>query len=290
MKIGQFFAVALAILLSALAVFPASAIDEYDPILIHACDSIFGKFVVDNSNRTQGTASLRMNLSSAGSFVCEYSIRQPLDLSEADTLALDIYLPNPSVLSKFNSLYLELTSSGTCDHQEIAWVLATIPGTPDDEHPGWVTLYLYFEEGRFTDGKPDYSAINYMRIFGFYDASLVESGDYFLVDNIRACTTGGQDYSGLGFDDYKLSNPDVNIRIPGQTRPELTERDEGITITSGLIRGQTYNPDTPGSDDHPTDPVENEHTVLYIAVSVGIVVLILFLTIAVTLKKKKKAS
>jgi hypothetical protein len=103
---------------------------------------------------------------------------------------------------------------------------------PDKLQTGWNTLYLYLSDSYVTDGECDLSAINYIRIFSFFDGAALK-GETIKFDNIRMIYTGGYDYSDISLDFYRGDNLDKDIVIEGQPAPDLANRHSNVTTAVG---------------------------------------------------------
>jgi hypothetical protein len=203
--------------------------EEENVTLLHDCNTAFGLFKVDRDPDVGNCLTYRFD----GSAVDFASAVQfpPKDASDADTLAIDIYFSDLDMIAYIDQLYLEITSSGTCDHQENAWPIQSLL-KPDKMQPGWNTIYLYLTDSYVTDGSCDLSAINYIRIFSFFNAKKLV-GETIKFDNIRMIYTGGYDYSDISLDFYRGDNLDTDIRIEGQQAPDLANRHANITTAVG---------------------------------------------------------
>lgn len=86
---------------------------------------------------------------------------------------LNVYIEDTSILA--GNAFLELSSSGRCDINEISWGL-------DNSlfKNGWNELMLPVSDGMFTGGEPDFSAINYLRIYIFTNGK-----NLMRLDNIK---------------------------------------------------------------------------------------------------------
>lgn len=226
--IKKVFCILIALLLISNLTFFAIA-EEEDVTLLHDCNTAFGTFKLDNDDE-KGKCVAHAFTASQSSFANSASFKA-LDASDADTLAIDVYLSDPAMMAGISEMYIEITSSGTCDKQENAWpVHAALKSSKIQA--GWNTIYLYLNESYETDGGCDLSAINYIRIFSFFDGAAV-SGETIKFDNIRMIYTGGYDYADLSLDFYRGDNTNINIYIEGQDEPDLENRHANITMAVG---------------------------------------------------------
>ncbi len=159
----------------------ADAAEENDGkgILFAGCnntDKVTGVTVSEETHKS-GSGSWAFTL---GSHQIVYT-PDPVDASKYDSLEFDLYIADGAQIEglKTDNSFLELTSSGSCDHQEIAWNISKILG--DDAKEGWNHVTLYFAEAEVTDGEIDLSAVNYMRFFNVSNAHTTEG----FIDNIR---------------------------------------------------------------------------------------------------------
>ena len=203
--------------------------EEKDVTLLHNCDSSFGSFRLDKDSE-RGSCIAHTFSAGTDSFANQTQFK-PIDASEGDTLAIEVYLSDPAMLANIRELYVEITSSGTCDKQENAWPLHSVLKSGKVK-AGWNTIYLYLNESYETEGACDLSAINYIRIFGFFDGKAI-SGETIKFDYIRMIYTGGYDYADLSMTFYRGDNTNVDIYIDGQNDPDLENRHSNITMTVG---------------------------------------------------------
>lgn len=204
--------------------------EEEDVVVIHDCNSSFGTFRVNKDSERGNCLALEFH-AGMKDFANQCSFTRPIDAEGMDTLAMELYLSDPEMLRHIQQLYIEITSSGTCDKEENAWP-AQMLLNPNKLQPGWNTVYFYLNDSAETQGKCDLSAINYIRIFGFLDGAALE-GEILKIDDIRMIYTGGYDYADLDMDFYRGDNLDVDITIKGQEKPDLTHRHDHITMIGG---------------------------------------------------------
>ena len=203
--------------------------EEKNVTTIYPCDASFGSFVVQND--PQRGKCLSMSFYASGRDFANSVNFAPANAAGCDTLAMEIYVSDPAMLAGITVMYVEITSSGTCDYEETAWAAHSVLSTAKLK-AGWNTVYFYLSDSGATNGDCDLSAINYFRIYGEYKGSVL-AGQVLKIDDIRMIYTGGYDYSDLSFEAYRGDNPTVDIRIEGQAAPDLANRNGSITVAVG---------------------------------------------------------
>ena len=212
---------------SVLAALPARK--ESGVVELYDCDRTFGGFSKDTSKKVEGTASLTVTLN-ATSFAAGKTLDKAVNISECDSIAFDLYVSDVEKAASLQGMYFEISSSGQYDVDEYQWDVSAM--LRDDRlEEGWNTIYMDFGTSH-KSGECDLKAINYFRFYTFQNAA--SAGLTIKLDNIRACYTGGEDYSDLNMDFYNGDNGDKDVIIQGQPVPDLDNRDEGITKTEGL--------------------------------------------------------
>lgn len=248
-------------------------------VAIFSCDTKIGQMVVDTAKKTEGGASLRLPMNNSGFKFASSINGLNVDISQADTLAIDFYLSNPQkIVPAISEMTLELTSSGTFDNAEIAFYLQTVLKAQLSEmKSGWNTVYVYFDSAGRTS-KPDevdLTNINFMRFFGTFNERDGLSGELLLIDNVRVCYTGGPSFDDLeNLIQFKGDNSDVTVEVSGIVRPNVNDRHNEITISEGgkldeservVVTGNSLKQPSisVNPDEHPTSPstpdVGNEH-------------------------------
>jgi hypothetical protein len=222
-------ALLLAALMVALFCTPMAARKEEGGVLIHDAETRFGSFMLDSTEQTEGKTSLSTRLS-GDSFVAECKLRNEIDISDNDTVAIDLYISDVEKVAGISSMFFELSSAGKCDEDELQWEFVGQLRS-DQLEDGWNTVYLDIGVASVL-GTFDDMAVNYLRFYTFYSGAA--SGLTIKLDNIRACNTGGEDFSDMELDAYQGDNGDVDVIIQGQAAPDLSRRDEGITRPSGI--------------------------------------------------------
>jgi hypothetical protein len=91
-------------------------------------------------------------------------------------LRMSFYVSDASEIDLSKEGCIELTSGGVHDRQEVAWDIDSL-----NIHTGWNELDLKLSKGRLTDGGPDLSSLNYIRIYHLG----IKGEVTFKLDNIR---------------------------------------------------------------------------------------------------------
>ena len=138
---------------------------------------------------------------------------QTFNVDDADYLYVRFYVEDADALTGNGSI--EITSSGTCDQQEYSWN----PFTYGVE-TGWNELELYIWEGGETGGTPDFTKINFFRIYLFTDGANALAVDYV------GFGAEGEDFSGIA--------TDIGEIVKEEVAPENSLKDsaEGDTLTT----------------------------------------------------------
>ncbi|MBQ7337403.1 MAG: hypothetical protein IJW40_03005 [Clostridia bacterium] len=223
------FILLIAVLTVAMFCTPMAARKESNEVLLHDADTKFGNFTLDSKETTEGSYSLSVTLN-GDSFVAENILRDEVDITDCDTVAIDMYISDVDKLAGINTIYFEVSSAGKCDEDELQWEFSgQLRDTKIED--GWNTVYL--DLGTATQANEfDQTAVNYIRFYTFFGSEA--SGLTLKLDNIRACYTGGEDFSDMELDAYQGDNPDKDIVIAGQQVPDPTNRDQEMTKTAGF--------------------------------------------------------
>ena len=166
---------------------------------IFSCDTLPGgrnNYTVSADDAQEGEGCLVLEVGDGK--VNEMLPEEPVDGSEYDTLEFELYVSDLAIFDLFagsgkNSGF-ELTSSGTCDYQELSWTLAQIRDCHAGEElvVGWNHVILPLATATIREagggtviedlvGQLDPSNINYLRFFMVND----QAGDIVLkLDNI----------------------------------------------------------------------------------------------------------
>ena len=221
--------IAIACLAAAVCV-PMAARVETDVVMIFNADARFGGFTLDTKEMTEGSGSVSVKLS-GDSFVASYNLKDTVDITGCDTVAFDMYIDDVEAFREgVRDVFFELSSSGTCDKDELQWSVGSSIKEMNLED-GWNTVYM--DIGVATEANDfDETEVNYLRFYTFHGG--VATGLVIKLDNIRACVTGGEDFSDMKLDAYQRDNSDVDIIIEGQPVPDLDNRDADITKTVGF--------------------------------------------------------
>ena len=208
---------------------PMAAREESDAVLLFDAEKAFGSFSLDRNEMTEGDASVSVKLSGEA-FVAGYTFPRGVDITGCDTIAIDIYVSDLDKVAALSNVFFEISSSGTCDKDELQWEFAAQLKDANFEE-GWNTVYL--DLGVATEANNlDETAINFIRFYTFHSAAA--NGLVIKLDNVRACVTGGEDFSDMELKAYQGDNSDADVIIQGQSAPDLTKRDEGITKVAGM--------------------------------------------------------
>ena len=187
--------------------------------LISACDSLAGwstKAEVDKENKSQGTGSLALTLTdevkdgnvlfqfkAADTKTTSYDIT---DIIGIGGLYLDVYFATEEDAATLGALSvcIEVTSSGSCDKEEIASVFKLADLCKKGLTKGWNELVIPFSSltGK-TGGDLNTANFNYVRIYTQGNSTPVACGEgiTFNIDNLRLWD--GND--GSEIDSYKFT-------------------------------------------------------------------------------------
>jgi hypothetical protein len=277
-----------ALMLVGMLCLPVSAArKETGVVVLHNGDKGLGTFSSQKEVVNEGVGALNVKFN-GGSFVNSHTFYEE-DVSETDALAMDIYVPDLAALDLINEFYVEVSSSGTCDVNELQWTVlpAIKENAVEDE---WFTVYLLNGSATETSDPFDDTAVNFMRIYAFYNAGPINNMNIY-IDNIRMCFVGGEDFSELNLDAYQGDNSKVNVEISGQTAPDLSKRDESITVVQGLSKNDTSSDekpvDTEQTPEAPEEPKEENFNFLFL-IPVAAAVVIAVVAVVVVVSKKKK--
>ena len=264
---------ALLLILASLAalVLPVSAArKETNVIVLNDCEEKFGNFTLDTVEPAEGDGCVSFATKSA-SFANAYNF-DPVDLSQCDAIAFEIYVSDASLVAHFGQLCFEITSAGVCDDQELAWHLHTSLSTGLEE--GWNTVYLSFNDGVPSGDPIDLTRVNYFRIFALEIDSSVKS-EKIMFDNFRAAFTGGYDYSGMKIDGRSGDHKGENIVIAGMEEPDFASRTPG-------------NAADPAETDPADEPGEMDASLLPVILGCSGAAVVIVIAVLLAVKKKKK--
>ena len=178
--------------------------------------------VADTANKKQGTASIQyqVNLPEEVHLVSQKQY-EPMNAKGATHVEMDVFVSD--LLAFRHSQYaiqFEITSSGTCDHQEYSWSL--------DEYvlqEGWNHIRLPISAAKTCDGAPNMTAVNYLRFHTLNIAQVKNNVWTFRVDNIYFSTPKAIENMALGatfIRGDKPENPPVNPPEDGEQKPPVT--------------------------------------------------------------------
>jgi len=178
----------------------AVKIPEYRTTLVEGCDTVEGWTggeapyaappTLDTAVKKQGAGSIRytVNLPGESHLVSQKVYAAPINVKGASYVEMDVYVSDISVFENCRyAVQFEVTSSGTCDHQEYCWSL--------DEYitkSGWTHIRLPIEAASICagagkpelTGQPDLGRVNYFR---FHTLGITQASNnqlVFRVDNI----------------------------------------------------------------------------------------------------------
>ena len=195
--------------------------DNENPHLktISACDSLAGwstKATVDKDIKNQGTGSLALTLSDEikdGNVLFQFKAAETkttsydiTDIIGVGGLYLDVYFASEEDAATLGALSvcIEVTSSGTCDKEEIASVFKLADLCKKGLTKGWNELVIPFSSltGK-TGGDLNTANFNYVRIYTQGNSTPVACGEgiTFNIDNLRIWD--GND--GSEIDSYKFT-------------------------------------------------------------------------------------
>lgn len=116
---------------------------------------------VDTADKKQGEGCLSGTGTGVGLFTRVWDTPVDAKVShQKGGLHLWLYLSDATALDLNAEGALEVTSAGTCDKKEYAWYLSGM-----GLQTGWNELWLPFSKAGVTGGRPDLTAMNYLRIY-----------------------------------------------------------------------------------------------------------------------------
>ena len=178
--------------------------------------------VADTANKKQGTASLQFQVTLPEEIhLVSQKNYEPMNVTGATCVEMDVYVSDLDAFrhSKY-AIQFEITSSGTCDHQEYSWSL-------DDYvfQEGWNHIRLPMAAATTCDGTPNLGAINYFR-FHTLDITQAKNNVWtFRVDNIYFSAPKAIENMVLGATLIRGDepvNPPVNPPDDGEQNPPVT--------------------------------------------------------------------
>ncbi|MBR5798037.1 MAG: hypothetical protein IKY29_03690 [Clostridia bacterium] len=180
----------------------------------------------DTANKKEGAASLcfQLNIPEEPNLVSQ-KVYEPINATGLTYVEMDIFISDVNVFknSKY-AIQFEITSSGTCDHQEYSWSL-------DDyvTKNGWTHISMPVTDATNCDGVPNLAAVNYLR-FHTLNITQASGGVFtFRVDNITFVTIkqGNAPYGATPIvrepdvDDPPTENPGIDV--PGIDQPGVEQ-------------------------------------------------------------------
>ncbi len=152
-------------------------------------------YSVDTENAQEGTGCLTFNV--AKGQVNEMKLANPIDGTGFDTLEFDLYVSDVGLFDLFGANGMnsgfEITSSGTCDNQEISWKLSEMKASNEGAEivVGWNHIILPLDTGVVREaggndaslnGPFDISRVNFIRFFMVNETA--DTGIVAKIDNI----------------------------------------------------------------------------------------------------------
>lgn len=175
----------LLLLPAALPVSAAGDVKERSK-MIYDGDVPFGDGTADTAIKTQGAASNSFLLQG---FCVQALTGIDLDISDYDTLEMDIWIQTADFFTLLFQSQFELTSSGTCDVNEMSWNTQRFADylTDGSAKVGWNHVAIPFFTASETGDKIDLHHVNFMRWYFVQTEGIVpEEGLIVKLDNVRA--------------------------------------------------------------------------------------------------------
>lgn len=270
----------------------AVRIPEYRTTMVESCDTVDGWTgnhapyaaapVLDTAVKKQGSGSLRytVTLPEEVHLVSQKVYATPINAKGAAYVEMDVYLSDVNVLKNCGyAIQFEITSSGTCDHQEYSWSL--------DKYitkSGWTHIRLPMDAAGACigtnpelAGSLDLSRVNYFRFHTLNISAASGNQFVFRVDNISF---------SFPKEKTELVYGVTPIRMDGDNG------DSGENNNGGNGAGQDPVPDIPGPGDTTDANKEKELRARQTAQRAKILLLIMTFfviaidVVAVALKRK----
>ena len=142
-----------------------SADQSAQKLVLHSCDSTdkIGKATLNTDATYVKEGSASLIAPARGQEKLLINLDTPLDVSAYTEGYLHMWVYAEDA-SRLHWGQIELTSSGTCDHEEIGWLVTTYI-----KKDGWNELYLPLATASKTGGDFDATALNYLRLFIIWD-------------------------------------------------------------------------------------------------------------------------
>lgn len=145
--------------------------DDYESgtvTVMDSCDDAagwttdFGEAVaVDNSTQVEGSGCITATGHGVNLFTKKFETPVFARVSfRKGHLKMRLYISDINAIDLTKEGSIEITSSGTCDHEEMAWYIAKL-----NLHQGWNDLDLKLSGAGITGESPDLSRMNYIRIY-----------------------------------------------------------------------------------------------------------------------------
>ncbi len=137
------------------------------------CNEPFSGWTVDREYEIGGSACLSRTVGTGFTGGTSFA---PVDAEDMDTLSFWIWVSDPSFFTlPYRGASLEISSSGTCDVNELAWSLPEIGRhCIGGVKTGWNLVLLPLSEGYRTGGDIDLHAVNFLRLYCYEPAQPVE--------------------------------------------------------------------------------------------------------------------
>ena len=182
--------------------------DEHS-VPLFGCNAALAEYKIDYDDKKSGASSLYYKLgtwtevdkttgeeveyeqkgTSGFQFTTEkYAGEKSVDASGMDTLEFWFWVSDIDALmaAGFADTGLELTSSGSCDQEEVCWRLIEHIMPQVTENSTWTKIRLPLSSGaKSGDGGCDMSRLNYMRFFFVNAQNLPEEPVIIKIDDIR---------------------------------------------------------------------------------------------------------
>lgn len=265
----------------------AVKIPSYRSLTVENCDTAEGWHgnkapyaaapVLDRANKKEGAGSIQytVTLPQEVHLVSHKVYATPFNVKGATHVEMDVYVSDVNVFKNCRyAIQFEITSSGTCDHQEYSWSL-------DDyiHKNGWTRIRLPIGAASPCDGAPNMSAINYFRFHTLDISAATNNQLIFRVDNISFAFPSEQEAPAYGLTAIGGNNEDGNgdengDENGGENHPPL--------------------PDIPGPGNTTEDNTEKELRARQTARRAKVLLLIMTFgiigvdVVAVALKRKKQ--
>ncbi len=206
----------------------------------------------DEVNKQQGAASLafQQKIPEQPNLVSQ-KVYEPINAQGLIYVEMDVFVSDINVFKNANyPINFEITSSGTCDHQEYSWALDKYI-----KKNGWTRISLPVVEALSCDGVPNFAAVNYLRFHTLGITQATGGVFTFRVDNITLVTIKKQDaFYGATPIVREDPNETPGTDVPGTDVPGTDVPGTGVPGTD--VPGT----DVPGTNQPPVQqPGKNEN-------------------------------